>query len=687
MRETAKLRVRVRTPDGDLPPPGSELAVAAVDEGLLELAPNPSWRLLEAMEDERSHEVRTSTAQLQVVGRRHFGQKAVPAGGGGGGRPTRELFDTLLAWQPRVPLDARGEAALEIPLNDSLTSFRVVAVATGGADRFGTGSAQIRTTQELMLLPGVPPLAREGDRLRPEFTLRNTSDDELRVDAALRVEGLGRELAPQQLTLAPGEARALGFEIEVPAGVSALVYELAAKSGDAGPEDRVRVSQRVVPAVPERVFQATLLRLDAPAALPVERPQGALEGRGAVAVSLRASLANGTEGIERFFEEYPYDCLEQKVSQAIGLRDLARWHAIGSELPAHLDDDGLAKFFPQMREGSEILTSYLLAVSHEAGYEIPKASRERMLDALAAFVDGRIARRSWSPVADQPLRKLAALEALARHGRDVSGRLASIPRQPELWPTSALLDWLSLLRRLPETPPRGKQIEHAERLLRARLTLGGTTLGFSTEAVDRMDWMLATAETNLNRFVLLAFVSPGFQQDLPRLVKGALGRQRRGAWSTTIANAWGRLALERFAARFETVPVAGETHVALAPTEQRVELAAPSFRDAAPAPLAARTGRADAAPRRHGRAVGGGAERRGDPAARPALRGLHRIASLGGRAAEDAGPLEPRRRRARPPRRRGAERRGLGGDRGPDSDRRQHPRQRARPRLRARDAG
>ena len=153
---------------------------------------------------------------------------------------------------------------------------------------------------------------------------------------------------------------------------------------------------------------------------------------------------------------------------------------------------------------------------------------------------------------------------------------ASIPRQPELWPTSALLDWLSLLRRLPETPPRGKEIEHAERLLRARLTLGGTTLGFSTEAVDRMDWMLATAETNLNRFVLLAFASPGFQQDLPRLVKGALGRQRRGAWSTTIANAWGRLALERFAARFETVPVEGENHVVLAPAERRVSWPLPA---------------------------------------------------------------------------------------------------------------
>ena len=48
---------------------------------------------------------------------------------------------------------------------------------------------------------------------------------------------------------------------------------------------------------------------------------------------------------------------------------------------------------------------------------MPQAVRERMLDGLAAFVEGRIERRSWSPQPDIDVRKIAALEALARHGR------------------------------------------------------------------------------------------------------------------------------------------------------------------------------------------------------------------------------------------------------------------------------
>src|SRR5262245_20896777 len=128
VRDHARVLIKARTADGKAPPAGTEVAFAAVDEGLLELQRNPSWDLLEAMMRRRSYLVETSTAQSQVVGRRHFGLKALPSGGGGGRQGTRELFDTLLLWKARVPLDANGEATVEVPLNDALTSFRLVAV-------------------------------------------------------------------------------------------------------------------------------------------------------------------------------------------------------------------------------------------------------------------------------------------------------------------------------------------------------------------------------------------------------------------------------------------------------------------------------------------------------------------------------------------------------------------------------
>ena len=40
VRDKAKVTIAVRRADGSAPPPGSEVALAAVDEGLLELLPN-----------------------------------------------------------------------------------------------------------------------------------------------------------------------------------------------------------------------------------------------------------------------------------------------------------------------------------------------------------------------------------------------------------------------------------------------------------------------------------------------------------------------------------------------------------------------------------------------------------------------------------------------------------------------
>ncbi|MCP6391042.1 hypothetical protein NL487_29380, partial [Klebsiella pneumoniae] len=79
---------------------------------------------------------------MQVVGKRHYGKKAVAAGGGGGGDASgvnRQNFQPVMLWKGHVALDAQGKAQVAVPLSDALSSFRLVAVATQGAQLFGTG--------------------------------------------------------------------------------------------------------------------------------------------------------------------------------------------------------------------------------------------------------------------------------------------------------------------------------------------------------------------------------------------------------------------------------------------------------------------------------------------------------------------------------------------------------------------
>jgi hypothetical protein len=503
VRETANVRVVVRTPDNAPPPPGSEVALAAVDEGLLELAPNRSWDLLEAMMRRRSYGVVTATTNMHVVGKRHFGLKALPTGGGGGRQPTRELFDTLLLWKGRVRLDARGEAMIDVPLNDSLTSFRIVAVATGGVGSFGTGSASIRATQDLMVLPGLAPVVREGDHFTAEVMVRNASDRAMDVAVTARVEGGPAALERRAARLTPGETRTVSWDLTAPVGVERLRWEIDVAERE-GKSDRVKVEQRVVPATPVRTYQATLLQWEGrPLDVAVSRPVDAIPGRGGVAVTLRPRLAGGLDALREWMARYPYTCLEQQVSRSIAMHDDALWARVVSALPAHLDADGLLKYFPQMPLGSEVLTAYVLSIAHASGHALPDDVRQRMESGLRAFVEGRIARRSQLASPDLTLRKLAALEALARHGQ-VDGRLvSSIAIEPNLWPTSGVLDWWSVLARSPSIADRATRLTEAERIVRARLNVQGTTMSFSTESSDALWWLMVSGDVNAVRLVEL----------------------------------------------------------------------------------------------------------------------------------------------------------------------------------------
>lgn len=574
IRGKARVKVTVRGPNGMSLPPNSEVALAAVDEGLLELKPNTSWNVLPSMMGSRGLEVRSSTAQMQVVGRRHFGLKALPPGGGGGQQMTRELFDTLLLWKGRVKLDSQGEATVEIPLNDSLTAFKIAAVATGGAGFFGTGTASIRTTQDLMLLPGIPPLVREGDKFRSEFTLRNTTNRSMSVELSARISasaGEGPVVPAQKIDLSAGEAREVGWDINVPAGISSLTYDVQAVEAGGNARERVKIVQKVIEAIPVRTFQATLEQIDKEYVVPVEKPKDAIAGRGDLRVNLSPSLTGSLEGVREYMKKYPYTCMEQRVSRSISLRDPKMWAETMERLPLYLDSEGFVKFFPEMRFGSELLTAYILAISAESGYEIPAGPREKMIQALQAFMDGKISRQYPLNTTDLSLRKLTIIEALSRYGESKPQMLETIQIQPNLWPTSAVIDWYNILERTPSIVGRTDRMKEAQQILRSRLSFQGTTMSFSTEGNDYMWWLLTSPDMNAIRMTLAVMKNPDWRADLPRIMRGTIGRQRKGSWDLTLANAWGVLAVEKFASEFERITVGGTTSASLGDQTRKLD--------------------------------------------------------------------------------------------------------------------
>lgn len=584
VRGQAQVTVQVKLPNGQ-PAANTEVAIAAVDQALLELMPNTSWDLLGAMLQRRAWGVETSTAQMEIIGRRHYGRKAVPAGGGGGRSNTRELLDTLLLWNPKVMLDAKGQALVTVPLNDALTTFQIVAVADSGTGLFGTGQTAIRATQDLQIISGLPPLVREDDQFRAQITLRNTTKAAMKVEVSPRASLL--DLKPQTVDIPAGEAREVAWMVTAPAQLAltrteAILWEIEAKDTVSGARDGLKARQRIIPAVPLTVQQATLVQVDGSFTLAVNPPADALPGRGGLKMSLQPKLAEGLDGVRDWWANYPFACLEQKTSKAVGLRDARLWQTLLAQLPGYLDRDGLANYFPprdgDASRGSDTLTAYLLAATHEAAalnpaFALPDEARAPMERGLIAFVEGRIQREFWSPRKDLDMRKLAAIEALSRYGKAQGRMLGSITIAPNQWPTHTVIDWLNILKRVADVPQREQRLAEANQVLKSRLSWQGTKLVFSTEKDDYWWWLMTNGDVNTARLMLAVMDDPAWKDDMGRLANGFIARQQQGAWHTTTANLWGGLALDRFSAKFEATPVAGITKAALGAATASVDWA------------------------------------------------------------------------------------------------------------------
>jgi alpha-2-macroglobulin len=562
VRETAMVDVDVREPGGK-PAATAEIAFAAVDEALLQLSRNDSWNLIDAMMGERPISVLTSTAQMQIVGKRTYGKKAVEAGGGGGGdiaSTVRDDFRPVLLWRGRVALDASGHARIPVELSDSLSSFKLVAIASAGADRFGTGQVSVRTAQDLQIFSGLPPLVRTGDIFGASFTLRNTSDKPMTVTAKATITPSIAAGEPLTVTIPAGGAVPVTWNLPAPEGVSKLDWKVIATAQGSKASDQIAVSQDVIPAIPAEVWAATLTRVGSGTPFPIAAPAGTLPGTGFVDIKLSDTLAPPLEGVRRYMSSYPYNCFEQRLSRAVVQGDSAAWGVLASEIPAYMDSDGLLRYFPsdQLR-GSEALTAYVLSMTVEAGFAVPDAARAKMIEAMKSVASGKLT-RDYPWRGNDRLTRIAAIAALARNGQASPALLASNTLAAADMPTIALADWLVAIDRTKGA--NTAQRTEAEAMLRRRLVIEGSRLDLADQA-NAPWWMMTSGDEMALKALIAVLGRPGWGEDGPKMMVGVALRQSRGHWDTTPANAWGTIAARRFAKLFPANAITGTTTVTL----------------------------------------------------------------------------------------------------------------------------
>ncbi|WP_415061328.1 alpha-2-macroglobulin family protein [Bdellovibrio sp.] len=534
-----------------------EVTLVAVDEGLLELRENESWDLLRAMMRLRPHTVEMATAQALVIGKRHFGLKALPIGGDGGGALRRELFDTLLYWNPSITLDSRGEARVEIPLNDSTTSFRIVAIAQQGADQFGNGWTSIQSSQDLMILPGLSKVVREGDVFMAGFTVRNASAQTQEVQLSLRMNPKMAGQEDQKIRLNPGEAKEIQWRVQVPS-VDVLEYVLTAKNNQGKVLDEIKKVQTVLPLRVARVYQSEWGSWPDFKSLSLTAPKDAEPNKSSVVFELSTGLGGSQVGMKEFWKNYDYTCLEQLVSRAISLQDKKMWLRLEEKLSTYMDGNGLLRYFPNSNSvGNVNLTAYVLNIAHEAGFQFREENESRLLEALSLYAEGKLKEEVDVSRVDETLKKVTVFETLSRYRRLNIDLLTSLDFQGTQWPLYSLVEWYQIHLWEKNIPQREKKISEIETHLRSRFYFSAKRLQLKDEKMETMPWMMRDSEGAILRLILATLNQTQWKNDTPRLYQGVLARQHNGSWYLTTDNAWGSIVMKKVQEAYEKEKVQG----------------------------------------------------------------------------------------------------------------------------------
>jgi hypothetical protein len=323
-REKVVLKLGVRNAGGAAV--RASVTLAVVDLGVLNLIGYQTPDLHAAFYGEKPLSVQTSESRLHVVGERSYGEKGENVGGGGAmkmaapaGLSEVELrgdFKSTVYWNPSILTDEKGDAAVEFTLPDNLTTFRVMAVAQTRDSLFGSGRSDLQVAKPLLLLPSIPRFARVGDAFKGGIVLHNNSDAVSDAAVSLEARGIKSEstAAPRSVHLQPGASAEVLFDLTADrTGTAVLAFRALSGAESDGLELKLPI---VIPRPTESVATYDTVT-EAAKEESIAIPGDALADRSRLDLQASASALAGLGGSVDYLTNYPYLCLEQRLSSIL----------------------------------------------------------------------------------------------------------------------------------------------------------------------------------------------------------------------------------------------------------------------------------------------------------------------------------------------------------------------------------
>jgi uncharacterized protein YfaS (alpha-2-macroglobulin family) len=403
-----EINVEVDVKDRAGKPRATEVTLYAVDEGVLSLIGYKTPDPLPVFTAPRPLGVATleSREGLAKIGLEALdgalGDEKGRDGGGGGVTPARRDFRQTAYFNPSVLTDVSGKARVHFKLPESLTTYRIMAVAVSDTDHYGFGAASVTTSKRLMARPALPRFLRSGDALEAGVVVSAKNFEPGKVTVEAHVTGITlMGDASRSLTLARDESVEVRFPMRADvAGKASLRFDVSA----GGEKDAVLVDRRIdSPATLEAVAlygKSEDSVAEALGDMSSIRPD---VGKLDISVASTALVGLGA-GVDQLVE-YPYGCTEQLSSRLVPLvplRDLAKDFQIPlpldadkviprtvAEIVSRQHPDGGFGLWPESRDSYPWVGAYALFVLSQAsqhGVRVPPVVFERGKDYLRRYL-------------------------------------------------------------------------------------------------------------------------------------------------------------------------------------------------------------------------------------------------------------------------------------------------------------
>ena len=331
----------------------------------------------------------------------------------------RHVFEETAYWAPSLETNANGHASLHFTLPDSLTTWKLHALASTTDGRIGALDQTFKTFQPLFVDADLPQVLTVGDEIELPVNLRNYTDHSVSLPITVKPAEWLTLLTPAkvQANVSAGGSAPVVFGFKAKSAVDAGVLRIDASNGHEG--DAVERTVRVHPdGEPRAVTAAGLLTRDA-RTLTLELPADAIPGSIHAEVRLYPNLGAHVLHAMKAVLARPYGCAEQTISSAYpSLLYLELAKAAGTQNAAsdpvvleaqtylQLGYDRLQDYFDASgaltywggrdHDPDPALTAYGIEFLNEASLYIT-VNRSEITGAIEWLVKNQKADGSWAP--------------------------------------------------------------------------------------------------------------------------------------------------------------------------------------------------------------------------------------------------------------------------------------------------